>query len=36
MFSISGHNLRPRVHIFALPLKDRRNFISRSLYGALL
>src|SRR6218665_939614 len=32
----SGHNLRPRAHHFNLPPKDHRNFVSRSLYGALL
>src|SRR6218665_854360 len=32
----SGHNLRPRAHIFNLPPKDPRNFVTRSLYGALL
>jgi len=31
----TGHNLRPRVHNFALPKKDDRNFISRVLYGVL-
>jgi len=33
---ISGHNLHPRTHSFALPSKDPRNFVSRTLYGALL
>ena len=28
----SGHNLRARPHIFTLPLKDDRNFMSRLLY----
>src|SRR6218665_872399 len=32
----TGHNLRPRAHSFALPSKDPRNFVSRTLYGALL
>jgi|SRR6218665_1757549 len=31
----TGHNLRPRAHNFALPIKDDRNFISRVLYGVL-
>src|SRR6218665_3884394 len=31
-----NHNLRPRDHSFALPSKDPRNFVSRTLYGALL
>src|SRR6218665_1454185 len=32
----TGHNLRPRAHSFALPSKDPRNSVSRTLYGALL
>src|SRR6218665_2129543 len=32
----TGHNLRPRAHSFALPSKDPRNFVSRTLSGALL
>src|SRR6218665_3993991 len=31
-----GQNLRPRAHSFALPSKDPRNFVSRTLCGALL
>src|SRR6218665_1978744 len=31
----TGHNLRPRAHNFALPIKDDRNFMSRLLYGVL-
>ena len=31
----TGHNLHPRAHNFALPIKDDRNFISRVLYGVL-
>src|SRR6218665_185170 len=31
----TGHNLRPRAHNFALPIKHDRNFISRVLYGVL-
>jgi len=31
-----GHNLRPRrAHGFALPIKDSRNFVARTLCGAL-
>src|SRR6218665_683691 len=29
------HNLHPRTHNFALPIKDDRNFISHVLYGVL-
>src|SRR6218665_2660409 len=32
----TGHNLRPRAHSFALPSKDPRNFVSWTLYGAVL
>ena len=31
----TGHNLRPRAHNFALPIKDDRNFISSVLYGVI-
>ena len=31
----TGHNLRPRVHNIALPIKDDRNFISHVLYGVI-
>src|SRR6218665_2395148 len=32
----TGHNLCPRAHSFVLPSKDPQNFVSRTLYGALL
>ena len=30
------HNLRPRAHNFALPIKDNNNFVPRILYNELL
>jgi len=32
----SGHNLHPRAHGFALPIKDSRNFVSHTLYGVFV
>src|SRR6218665_3893334 len=32
----TGHNLRPRAHNIALPIKDNNNFIPRILYNELL
>ena len=32
-FKSTGYNLRPRAHVYELPKKDNRNFMSRVLYS---